>query len=160
MTTNSLFLTLVQDAFWSGVAAVGFAILFNAPRRTLPGCMICGALGHVLRTILMQNAGFSIEAATLAGATVVGFVGSFFARQWHTPAAIFTVSGAIPLVPGVFAYRTMIGLLQIAAADPTTGETVLIQTSINAIKTALILASIAGGIAAPALIFERRRPVV
>lgn len=160
MSVTEMLPNLLQDAFWSGVAALGFAILFSAPLRTLPGCVICGALGHAIRTLLMQSAGFSIEAATLVGATVVGFIGAFFARQWHTPSAIFTVSGAIPLVPGVFAYRTMIGLLQIAAADASTGEPVLIEASINAIKTGLILASIAGGIAAPTLLFERRRPVV
>jgi uncharacterized membrane protein YjjB (DUF3815 family) len=151
---------LLHDAIWSGVAALGFAILFNVPTRTLRGCLVCGAAGHVVRTITMQL-GLSIELATLASATIVGFVGTAFARRWQTPAAVFTVSGVIPLVPGVFAFQTMLGLLDVASAiDPATGLSALLEVSQNGIKTGLILMAIAAGIAAPTLLFERRKPVV
>jgi uncharacterized membrane protein YjjB (DUF3815 family) len=150
---------LLENAFWSAVAALGIAILFNVPIRTLPACAIGGAAGYTLRTALVQ-AGLTIEAATLAGATAVGFLGVYFARRWYAPTSIFTVSGAIPLVPGVFAFRAMLGILRVTTADPATGMPVLLDASTNAIRTALILAAIAIGITAPSLLFNRRRPVV
>lgn len=151
---------LLTDAFWSGLAALGFAMLFNVPTRTLLGCVICGATGHALRTLFM-GLGFSIEFSTLAGATVVGFLGTIFAQRWQTPATTFTISGAIPLVPGVFAFRTMIGLLSVAAApNVDVGTVALVEASINGVKTGVILGAIAAGIAAPSLLFERRRPIV
>lgn len=157
MSSLDLFLTVAQDVFWSGLAALGFAILFNVPVRTLAGCAFAGALGHGLRTLLV-NLGMGIEAGTLAAATAVGLVGELFARRWHTPATTFTVSGTIPLVPGVFAFQAMLGLLRIATADSSTSTAVLVDAATNAVKTALILGAIAAGIAAPSLLFQRRRP--
>lgn len=160
MNFPDLVMLAVQDAFWSALAALGFAVLFNVPVRTLPGCMVCGALGHMLRTVLVA-VGVSIELASLAGATVVGFVGSDFARRWETPAMVFTVSGVIPMVPGVFAFRTMIGIITLVSApDTQAGLAALVETSVNAARTGLILAALAVGIAAPTLLFHRYRPVV
>lgn len=151
---------LLHDAIWSGIAALGFAILFNVPTRTLRGCLACGATGHVIRTLAVHY-GLSMEFSTLIGATAVGFMGTAFAQRWQTPAAVFTVSGVIPLVPGVFAFRAMLGLLDvISAVDSTVGLSALLSVGQNGIKTGLILMAIAAGIAAPTLLFERRKPVV
>jgi uncharacterized membrane protein YjjB (DUF3815 family) len=150
---------LVQDAFWSAIAALGFAVLFHVPLRSLPGCALGGALGHAVRTGLIQ-AGMDIEAATLIGATTIGFLGMVFARYWKAPMPIFTVSAAVTLVPGVFAFQTMMAILEVSLGRPETANTALVEASVNAIKTALILGAIALGIAAPTLLFSRPKPVV
>jgi uncharacterized membrane protein YjjB (DUF3815 family) len=153
MSSAEVLWLLASDAFWSGMAALGFAILFNVPVRTLLACALCGASGHATRTLLMQF-GVGIELATLAGATLIGVLGELFARRWHAPASVFTVPGVIPLIPGTFAYSTMIGLIELTSGG---GEAVLLETAINAVKTLLILAALASGIAAASLIFHRRR---
>ncbi|MBZ0291771.1 MAG: threonine/serine exporter family protein [Anaerolineae bacterium] len=160
MISGALIGQLLYDAFWSGLAALGFAILFNVPLRALPGCLVCGALGHAARTLTMQL-GLNIEFSTLIGAALVGFVSLGFAHRQQVPPAIYSVSGAIPMVPGVFAYSTMIGIINIAAADPATvGTELLMETVVNGVKTGLILVAIAGGISGPTLLFNRRKPVV
>jgi uncharacterized membrane protein YjjB (DUF3815 family) len=153
MSGTVLVWLLLHDALWSGVASLGFAILFNVPVRTLLACALCGAVGHAMRTMLMQL-GVGIELATLAGATLIGVLGQLFARRWSAPAPVFTVPGVIPLVPGTFAYGAMIGLVELASGA---GEAVLLETAVNAIKTLLILAALASGIAAASLLFHRRR---
>jgi uncharacterized membrane protein YjjB (DUF3815 family) len=150
---------LVQDVFWSGIVAVGFAILFNVPRKTLIACAICGASGHALRTFLMQ-VGISIVPATLAGAAAIGLMSDYFARRLETPSLVFALCGVIPMVPGSFAYRTMLGVIRISTAAPEAGEPLLMETAINFINTGLILAALALGIALPELLFRRRKPVV
>lgn len=155
----SALLPLLSDGFWSAVAAAGFAILFNVPRRTLPGCAIAGAVGYGLRTLLVEW-GMMLELATLAGAIVVGFLAEFFARRWQTPAAVFTVPGVIPLVPGSFAFHALMGLIQITDVGAFGGTPVLVEAAVNAVRTGLILAAIAAGTAAPSLLFQRHRPVV
>lgn len=150
---------IVQDAFWSALAALGFALVFNAPRRALVPCIICGAAGHTAREVI-QSSGFGIEVATLIGATLVGLLSSWFARRLAMPAMIFAICGAIPLVPGSFAFRAMLGLIRVATGDPATVMDALVEASVNLVKTGLILAMLAGGIAAPSLLFERRRPIV
>jgi uncharacterized membrane protein YjjB (DUF3815 family) len=156
---GDLILRVLEDALWSGIAALGFAILFNVPKRTLLACALCGAAGHAARTLLMEF-GNGIEVATLVGATLVGFMSTYCARQCRAPAPIFAICGAIPMVPGTFAYRAMIGFIQVTTADAATGGPVLTDAGINFVKTGLILATIAAGIAAPTLLFRRRKPVV
>ena len=159
MSVPDLALKILLDAFWSGIAAVGFAVLFNVPRSLLVGCLLTGALGHSVRALLMSF-GLSIEWGTLIGATLVGFCAKWLANRTNSPSAIFSIAGGIPMVPGVFAYRTMIAVLSIATAtDPDVSNTLLIEASTNAIKTTLILAAIAIGIAAPTLLFQRPKPV-
>ncbi len=151
--------TLLADAFWSAVAAVGFAILFNVPPRALPGCAFAAALGHALRTWAIQL-GTPIEAATLLAATFVGFLGTYLARRFQSPTAIFTIPAVIPMVPGTFAFRTMLGILELTTLGANESAPVLVEVSLNAIKTGLILAALAGGIIAPRLLFRRPKPVV
>jgi uncharacterized membrane protein YjjB (DUF3815 family) len=150
---------ILHDIVWAGLAALGFAMLFNVPRRTLPGCLVAGALGHVSRRILMSG-GMSIESATLAAAVGIGFLAYYFARRWRTAATIFSVCGVIPMVPGRFAYSTMIGLLQLAELGTAAAPEILVEVSVNAVKTAMILGALAVGIAAPSLLFQRHRPIV
>ena len=68
MTTLDIVLRVLEDALWSGVAAAGFGMLFNVPRRWLWICMLLGAAGHGTRRLL-EIGGASIEIGTLIGAT-------------------------------------------------------------------------------------------
>lgn len=148
--------TILVDAFWSAVAAVGFAMLFNVPRRSLIACALTGATGHAIRALLMHF-GMNIIPATLAGATVLGFVAEYCSHRWSAPALVFTVTGAIPMVPGAFAYRAMLAAIRMTTADAATGMSILVDAGINFITTGLILAALAFGIAMPQLLFRRHR---
>lgn len=160
--------TFWEDGLWAGLAALGFAILFNLPVRTLPSAVLCGAVGHLLRYLIITNEPFglgSIEIASLGGATAVGFLGLLLAKLHRVPRILFTVPGIIPMIPGTFAFGTMLGILQAANIDTTAvaataADQILTITSVNAIKTGLILAMLAIGTLFPTFIFERRKPVV
>ena len=159
MTQLELIGLSLRDVLWSGVAALGFAILFNVPKRLLIGCFLCGALGHTLRTLLV-NSGTSVEFGSLVGAAAVGFFSVYLSKRYTVPASIFAVTGAIPLVPGVFAYQTIVGLLNATAAPSDQSVNLLVTAVINGVRTALILSAIAFGIAAPTLFFRRSEPSV
>ncbi|HVU13347.1 MAG TPA: threonine/serine exporter family protein [Phototrophicaceae bacterium] len=158
MTGFDLVKLVVSDALWSGVAALGFAVLFNVPKRLLLGCFLSGAVGHTLRTLCV-NSGASVEVGTLIGAGGVGFFGVYLSNRFDVPAFIFTVTGAIPMVPGVFAYQTVIGLLQATSATGSQTVDFLSTAGLNGVRTALILCSLAFGIAAPTLLLRRSNPV-
>ncbi|GAB4521182.1 MAG: threonine/serine exporter family protein [Anaerolineae bacterium] len=156
---------VMQDAFWSAIAAVGFSVLFNVPRRALWGCALAGAIGHALRTLLMQELGTPIEVATFVGATTVGFIGVALARRLRAPSLIFSVSGSIPMVPGLFAYRAMLALLRLTTdrsliENPTLQTETLQAAAVDGIRVGLILGAIALGIIMPKLLFRREKPVV
>jgi uncharacterized membrane protein YjjB (DUF3815 family) len=159
MTGFDLLFTFVRDMVLSGLAALGFAILFNAPKRLLLGCFLCGAAGHTLRTILV-NSGASVEFSTLVGAVAVGFISAYLSDHHNVPASVFTVTGAIPLVPGVFAFQTVVGLLNATSGTADQSIALLAAAAINGVRTALILGVIAFGTAAPMLLFRRSSPTV
>ena len=71
---------LMQNSFWAGLAAVGFALLFNVPRRTLFGCTLAGALGYAVRSLLLELGLVGIETGTLLAATLVSVLGVMFGR--------------------------------------------------------------------------------
>jgi uncharacterized membrane protein YjjB (DUF3815 family) len=158
MTPLDLLITFLTDLAWSGVAALGFAILFNVPRRLLLPCFVCGAVGHGIRTLLTSQ-GVTIEFATLVGAVAIGILSSYFSVRLKIPTSVFAITGAIPLVPGVFAYQTIVGLLNATAATGSATTELLVAAGINGVKTAIILAAIAFGTAAPILFFQRSHPV-
>jgi uncharacterized membrane protein YjjB (DUF3815 family) len=150
---------LTQNIFWAGIAALGFAILFNVPVRTLFACALGGAIGYGIRTLAMQFGPAGIEAASLAGATAVGFLGVVFGRRWRAPAPVFVVAGVIPLVPGSLAFSTMIDILTLITGDAGVDEALLAETAVNSIKTIFTVIAIAGGIAIPSLLLRRHRPM-
>ncbi|HRQ37649.1 MAG TPA: threonine/serine exporter family protein [Chloroflexota bacterium] len=153
---------LVHDLFWSTVAALGFAVMFNVPRRLLPGCALAGGLGHALRALVM-GLGLPLEVATLAAATAVGFLSEWLAKRYQSPRIVFGVAGVIPMVPGVLAYQTMLGVFELAGLINLTNSPAaeeLVSTAVLGIKTGLVLITLALGIIAPNLLFRRQQPVV
>ncbi len=154
----SLFILLIiKNTIFGALAAVGFAVLFNAPKRSLLGVAICGALGVITKAILIKF-GIGIELSTFAGAICVGLLGLFFYKTYYMPMAIFSVSGAIPLVPGVYAFKAMMGI--IALSSEAQNLALLVDIAGNFTKTAIILTAIAAGIAAPTLFFKRFRMIM
>ena len=132
-------------------------MLFNVPRRTLPACALAGAAGHATRALLIH---FGHDCpGDAAGSLVIGFVARILRSTPARAALLFTVSGAIPMVPGSFAYRAMLGAIRISTADAGTGMPILVDAGINFVTTGLILAALALGIAMPQLMFRRRKPI-
>lgn len=154
-----LWMTL-QEAFWSGCATAGFAVLFNVPRRALLYCILAGAVGRAVRTLLIEGFDVGVVAATLAGATLVGFLAHYMAIRLKMPSLIFGICGAIPMVPGVFAFQTMLALVQITGLPQEAVADKLVSAAQNGILTGLILGALAAGIVMPSLLFDRPKPVV
>ncbi|MBC7914209.1 MAG: threonine/serine exporter family protein [Pyrinomonadaceae bacterium] len=148
-------LFLLEKGLWFGVAAAGFAVLFNVPARTLSSIFILGAIGGLTKTYLIHF-DYNVVISTLAGATIVGFLSIPFAHKIHSPPPIFAIPAVIPMVPGILAYRMMLGLINLAGTiDPETYSQVLSETINNGLKVMLILMSLAGGVAIPMLITRK-----
>ena len=66
-------LLYIDRWFWLGVGAIGFAILFNVPRRTILTIFLLGAFGGTLKFIILALGG-SIIMGSFFGAMLVGFL--------------------------------------------------------------------------------------
>lgn len=144
-------ITIPQDAVFSALAALGYAFLFNVPARVAWACVLCGVASHTTRT-LSVHLGIDIINGTLIGALAAGFLAQGFARYFHAPAAAFAFPGVVAMVPGAYAFRVVLGALQIAhgvAAPPLVAETLALG-----ITVVLMVAAIGVGIV-PVLLFVR-----
>lgn len=145
------------DAFWSAIPAVGFAMLFSVPPRFLKYCAVVGALAHSMRAVLMHY-GLPIEWATLAASSFVSLVFVYLSRRLLAPRPVFTVACIIPMIPGKFAFNTIIAILSMNSAGVSEH---LINAAIeNGLKTLFILMALSFGLAIPPLIIYRNRPIV
>ncbi len=151
---------VLEDAVFSAIAAVGFAVLFNVPRRALLWCGIIGAVGHALRTFFIQQFTIEIIPATFFACVAMGFISSWRASKMRLPSIVFQVTGAIPMVPGVFAFQAMLGLLALAGIETANIVEPLSHFATNGVKTGVILGAIALGTIAPTLLFHRQKPIV
>lgn len=144
-----------EKGVWFGSAAVGFAILFNVPVRTLKFIILMGAVGGLIKTALLFF-DVNVVLASLGGSISVGFLSVYAAHILHSPPMIFAIPSVIPMVPGVFAYRMMIGFMKLSANMPDdTYNQVLSDTVNNGIKAIFILLSLALGVAIPFLITRK-----
>lgn len=148
-------LELFEKGIWAGLAAVGFAILFNVPLRTLFPVWILGALGGLAKYYCLSIE-LNIILASLVGASLIGVLSVPLAHKVHSPPMIFSIPAIIPMIPGAFAYRMMLGLISLSVSNPGTDlNMVLVDTFQNGIKTVLILLSLAVGVAVPMLITRK-----
>lgn len=144
-----VFGVVASDALWSGVAAAGFAVLFNTPRRLLAVCFLIGAVSHALRALLMKLGVVGLEAGTLAASVVIGFASLGFARAERVPVTTFSLPGAIPMVPGALAFKAMLGVLRLVAGQGATDPVLATTALVAGVKTALILVAIVVGVGSP-----------
>jgi uncharacterized membrane protein YjjB (DUF3815 family) len=154
----NILLILLQDAFFAAIPAVGFAMIFNVPRRALAYCAMAGALGHAIRLTLVKFGGMPFEWSTLIAATVVSVVGIYWAQKWRAHPKVFTVAAVIPMIPGVHAFTALLALIEINRTGYTQE---LLSTMIeNGLKAFFMVAALAIGLALPGLLIYRRKPVV
>ncbi|AXQ13361.1 threonine/serine exporter family protein [Shewanella algae] len=151
-------LLLLNDAFFSAIPAMGFAMLFNVPRRYLLYCALAGAIGHSSRTLMLQF-GLPIEWATFAAAGIIGMVTIAFAKRHLAPPLLYAVAAIIPMIPGSYAYNTVIALVQLTAQSQLSTE-LWEQVVTNGLKTVFILGALSVGLAMPSLLYFRTRPVI
>lgn len=123
----------------SALASVLFAVLFRAPRKTLPVVGVIAGLGWVA----FRAMGGTLPAyffATLG----IAVAGEIAARALKMPATICTHVAVIPLVPGVGLYETMLHLVE---GDTATGLAV-------GARTLLAIGMIAMAIGVASLLFK------
>ena len=98
---------LLIDAFFAALAGMGFAIAFNPRIKLLLLAGVFAGTGHALRLWLMVGCDVNICLATVAGAFVIGLLGFLAGRIIGCPAEIFTFPAVLPMIPGLYAYKTI-----------------------------------------------------
>ncbi|MCK9640472.1 MAG: threonine/serine exporter family protein [Prolixibacteraceae bacterium] len=150
------FINILEKGFWAGLAALGFAILFNVPQRTLLVIWAMGALGGLLKFLLL-GLEINIVLASLAGASLIGILSVYAAHNKHAPPLVFSIPSVIPMVPGAFAYRMMLGCMELVGTSSNLESYLktLAETTNNGLKAIFILIALSAGVAIPMLVTRK-----
>ena len=151
---------VLLDAAFSSLVAMGFALMFNVPRRLLLWCMLGGAIGHSLRTLLLSIFQDSLAVCTFAACVVVGIYSTWASLRLKSPAMIFQVTGSITMVPGAVAYQAVLGALALSGLPVPGVAEPLDYFARNFFLTAVLLGAISFGIILPQLLANREKPVI
>jgi len=101
-------LTAIAACFVSA----GFAILYNAPSKTILASGIAGMTGWVVYAAFSSERGLDLFFAAGAAAFTSTILSQFFARKFKMPVIVFSIPGLIPLVPGGAAFNMMRSLIE------------------------------------------------
>ncbi|TNE69438.1 threonine/serine exporter [bacterium] len=146
---------ILEKGFWFAAAAIGFAALFNVPRRVLWVVGLLGALGGITKTLLITQHQ-SVIVASLAGSILIGILSVIAAHGKHAPPLIFSIPAVIPMVPGAYMYRMMLGFINLTATlNSENYAQLLYDTLHNALNAVFILMALALGVSAPMLVTRK-----
>lgn len=123
---------LFTTGIYAFFSTIGFAVLFNIPRRQLVYAGLSGMLGWLVYTLALSQSQNPI-LANFFGGLAAGLSGEIFARMRKQPATLFVVPGIIPLVPGYGLYYTMSAII---VKDYQTAVSVGFEASLIAIAIA------------------------
>jgi len=149
-----IFIVLYKSV-WGGIAALGFAALFNVPMRSLFHIFLFGAIGIFIKVTMLHYA-LNIVFASLAGAVAIGFLSIPAAHYKHTPPLIFYTPAVIPMIPGILAYRMILGFITLTGNPKSpVYYTTLLETVNYGMKVVFILISLSVGVVIPMLLLRK-----
>ena len=147
--------TVLRDFGIAFVVGFCWAILFGTSKKVLYVAGLLGGMGHALRFILIQL-NFGLISSTLCASILIGFIGIFAARFADHPPVVFTMPACITMIPGMYAYRTMIAGIKSTDYDYIiTDPTVLPEMVHNFMLTVSLLFTLAIGISISVLLFRK-----
>jgi uncharacterized membrane protein YjjB (DUF3815 family) len=147
---------LLQDTVCGGLAAAGFGVLFSVGYRGLPWCAASGALALALRTLALGE-GWSLEAASFVAAMAVGVAVQLLPSPIGISRNALHVVGCIPMIPGAFAAKAILGLFAIAAQHSTATNETLIAAMDNTLRVTFTMGALGTGVAIPTLLLRLRQ---
>lgn len=151
----SLYVEILYHGLWSGIAAVGFGVLFNVPPRTILTIALLGLMTGIIKFGFLHYSS-AIVPATFVAAGFIGVISVPLGKRIHTPPLVFSVPAVIPMIPGYFAYKMMLALMGATISEHAEIHPETVVTIVdNGLKMLFILVAITLGVSIPKLIFRK-----
>ncbi|MGZ0017250.1 threonine/serine exporter family protein [Yeosuana sp. AK3] len=151
-----IILKLIEVSFWSGIAAVGFGILFNVPKSAIITVFALGFGAGFVKFALMHF-GAHVALASLLAALFVGIISIPLAHRIHQPPVVFSIPPVIPMIPGYFAYETVLSIMNFIFIETDTNKRLALIDAIftNSFSMVFVLISLTVGVALPMLLLKK-----
>lgn len=150
-----IFSMILIKALFAGVASIGFAVLFNVPRRVLLSIFSIAFIGGVAKFLALHN-DLSLVWSSLVSGILVGTLSVPFARLKFAPPLVIAIPSVISMVPGTYIYRSIIGLINIATTNGAVSSELVTETIHNGMFSLFILIAISVGAGLPTIITRRQ----
>ena len=148
---------LLHQTACGAIAAAGFGVLFNIGFRSLPWCAVSGALALAARTYCLEELGWNLEAASFVAALTVGAAVQVLRARTDISQNALDVVGCIPMVPGSFAAKAILGMFALTATgNAMASEETLITAVQFALRVMFTIGAIGTGLAIPTLLLRVR----
>ncbi|MEY4388114.1 MAG: hypothetical protein RLY20_3397 [Verrucomicrobiota bacterium] len=147
--------SLLHQTLCGAIAAAGFGILFNIGLRSLAWCTLSGALALAVRTICLDQ-GWSLEAASFVAALAVGSAVRVLCAYAEISQDALDVCGCIPMVPGSFAAKAILGLFALTSPSLMSGTDTLMTAVEYTLRVLFTIGAIGTGLAIPMLLLRVR----
>ncbi|HSI14323.1 MAG TPA: threonine/serine exporter family protein [Chthoniobacter sp.] len=147
---NTLLIQIIHQGFFGGVAAAGFAVLFNYRPSLLPLSFGAGLLALATRTAFLES-GFTLPIASFFGALAVAIADRLWKDSRPVRGAVLAIVGAIPMVPGGIAAKVLITLFVMLGSDSTAIIAALPEALQGMMTLTFTIAAIGTGLALPSL---------
>ena len=136
---------LDAQALAAAMAAAGFCVMFNIPKRYIPLACLGAIITVDMRNILMVDFGTGMATASFIGAATLSLFLLIVARNLHAPVFVLTTPA---IIPGVLLYRFLFAVIRIHTL--TTDEFMFAMQ--NGVEAALVILGIALGATLPDVI--------
>lgn len=149
---------ILMDGLLAAVAGIGFGAISHPPKRAFLYIAILAAIGHALRYFLMHALQVDIAAASFCASLVIGLFTLWFGRITYCPMTVLYIPALLPMVPGMYAYKTVFGLMMFMQhlKDEALAPKYLQETFGNAVVTVSTVFLLALGATLMIFIFPKR----
>jgi uncharacterized membrane protein YjjB (DUF3815 family) len=146
------------DGLLAAVAGIGLGAISYPPRRAFKYIAVLAAIGHALRFSLMSYMYMDIATASFFASLSIGVFALCFGRISRCPMTVLYIPALLPMIPGMYAYRTVFALVMFMQNQPDAAlaEQYLQELFSNAIVTAGTVFLLAVGATLLIIIFPKK----
>lgn len=150
-----ILISALIDGVFAAIAGLGFAFACNPPIKTLFLSALLAAIAHGSRFYLLHYIG--IASATFIAAFFIGLLGLIFAKKIKCPMEIIAFPALLPMIPGMYAYRTILSIVSFGNEDDLEAQyKLLIEITNNLMTTISVAFALAVGISITLIIFHEQ----
>lgn len=155
---NEILINVFEDGLFAAIAAIGFSSISNTPRRAYLTCGVIAAAGHAIRYVLTSPAlgGMHIIPGSVLASFAIGVLALLFAARIKCPAEVCFFPALLPMIPGMYAYRTIEALLScLYHSQEDVFEYYFYHLAYNGLTCSFIVLGLVIGATLPVFLFKK-----